>query len=102
MKLLLTDETYETFALEYPAVEKVELERVLINSKPFTEQDYYNHFETSELPKSIYDKNFLLEDVSREWHSFFVQYIDQITYELPSIIKLKQNSDRVLYYFHEE
>lgn len=100
MKLLVTDETYQTFATEYPSVEKAELERVLINSKPFSEYDYYNHFEISELPKSIYDENFLLADVSREWHSFFIRYDDQITYDLPSIIKLKQNSDRVVYYLH--
>lgn len=100
MNLIVTDETYQYFEYHYPNVSKEELQSILINSKPFTEYDYWNRFEASELPNS-YNDNFHLKDTRRENHSFYVHRDDRRLHSLPEVIELKPDIDGIIYWTHE-
>lgn len=98
MRLIVTDETYKDFAARYPDVEKDELQSILKRAKPFTEYDYWNHFDTLD---SLAYENRVFTVEKRERYSFFVCPSDCKVYEIPEVIELKPDEEGVMYWIKE-
>lgn len=102
MNLIISEETYKKFSKEYRNISKNELQMILERSKPFSEYDYWNHFDI--VDSLAYEKTKekdLFYATERKVFSFFVSYHDMTIYGLPGVIELEPDSEGIIYKIYE-